>query len=118
MKLNKSINNVLISVSQLKNDLSAEPSKVSSTKSPEFHTIHKTIKEVFGDIIVSPGMILATTDSRHYQKIAKNIYRFMPIQLSPDDLSMIHGANEKISIESYIKMIEFYIHLIQNIHAS
>ena len=112
------INNDLISVAQLKNDLSAEPSKVSSTKSPEFHIIHKTIKEVFGDVIVSPGMILATTDSRHYQNISKNIYRFMPIQLSSNDLSMIHGANEKISIDSYIKMIEFYINLIQNIHAS
>ena len=42
----------------------------------------------------------------------------MPIELSSNDLSMIHGANEKISIESYIKMIEFYINLIQNIHAS
>ena len=112
------INNDLISIAQLKNDLSAEPSKVSSTKSPEFHIIHKTIKEVFGDVIVSPGMILATTDSRHYQNISKNIYRFMPIQLSSNDLSMIHGANEKISIDSYIKMIEFYINLIQNIHAS
>ena len=112
------INNDLISVRQLKNDLSAEPSKVSSTKSPEFHIVHKTIKEVFGDILVSPGMILATTDSRHYQNISKNIYRFMPIELSSNDLSMIHGSNEKISIDSYIKMIDFYIHLIQNIHAS
>ena len=112
------INNDLISVRQLKNDLSAEPSKVSSTKSPEFHIVHKTIKEVFGDILVSPGMILATTDSRHYQNISKNIYRFMPIKLSSNDLSMIHGSNEKISIDSYIKMIEFYIHLIKNIHAS
>tara|TARA_B100000212_G_C27385011_1_gene538973 strand:- start:18506 stop:20017 length:1512 start_codon:yes stop_codon:yes gene_type:complete len=116
--ITSTINNDLISVSQLKSDLSAEPSKVSSTKSPEFHIIHKSIKEVFGDVIVSPGMILATTDSRHYQNISKNIYRFMPIQLSSNDLSMIHGANEKISIESYMKMIEFYIHLIQNIHAS
>ena len=112
------INNDLISIRQLKNDLSAEPSKVSSAKSPEFHIIHKTIKEVFGDVLVSPGMILATTDSRHYQNISKNIYRFMPIQLSSNDLSMIHGSNEKISIDSYIKMIDFYIHLIQNIHAS
>ena len=114
--ISSTINNDLISVSQLKSDLSAEPSKVSSTKSPEFHIIHKSIKEVFGDVIVSPGMILATTDSRHYQNISKNIYRFMPIQLSSNDLSMIHGANEKISIESYMKMIEFYIHLIQNIN--
>ena len=63
-------------------------------------------------------MILATTDSRHYQNISKNIYRFIPIELSSNDLSMIHGSNEKISIDSYIKMIEFYIYLIQNIHAS
>ena len=57
-------------------------------------------------------------ESFFYQNISKNIYRFMPIQLSSNDLSMIHGVNEKISIESYMKMIEFYIHLIQNIHAS
>ena len=102
----------------MNDDLRAEPSKVSNPESPEFNIIHKTINEIFGDVIVAPGMILATTDSRHYQKIAKNIYRFMPIQMTSDDLSMVHGSNEKISIDSFITMIHFYYQLIKNIHAS
>ena len=112
------INDKDISVKVLKNDLRAEPSKVSSSESPEFNIIHKTIKEIFGDVIVAPGMILATTDSRHYGKIAKNIYRFMPIQMNSEDLSMVHGSNEKISKDSFITMIHFYFQLIKNIHAS
>ena len=111
------INDTDISVKVLQNDLRAEPSKVSSDDSPEFNIIHKTIKEIFGDVIVAPGMILATTDSRHYEKMAKNIYRFMPIQLTSDDLSMIHGSNEKISKDSFLTMIHFYFQLIKNIHA-
>tara|TARA_X000001036_G_scaffold425807_1_gene452472 strand:- start:974 stop:2473 length:1500 start_codon:yes stop_codon:yes gene_type:complete len=112
------INDKDISVKVLNDDLRAEPSKVSNPESPEFNIIHKTINEIFGDVIVAPGMILATTDSRHYQKIAKNIYRFMPIQMTSDDLSMVHGTNEKISIDSFITMIHFYYQLIKNIHAS
>ena len=112
------INDKDISVKVLNGDLRAEPSKVSNPESPEFNIIHKTINEIFGDVVVAPGMILATTDSRHYQKIAKNIYRFMPIKMTLDDLSMVHGSNEKISIDSFITMIHFYYQLIKNIHAS
>ena len=68
--------------------------------------------------MVSPGLVLAATDSRHFEKISKNIYRFMPIQLESKDISMIHGKNEKISKESLLIMIQFYIQLIKNIHAS
>jgi carboxypeptidase PM20D1 len=112
------INDPDITVNIIKNDLHAEPSEVSSIDSPEFNIMHKTIKEIFGDVVVSPGLVLATTDSRHYEKISKDIYRFMPIQLESKDLSMIHGTNERISKESLLNMVQFYIQLIKNIHAS
>ena len=114
----KVINDPDITVNIIKSDLHAQPSEVSSIDSPAFNIIHKTIKEVFGDVIVAPGLVLATTDSRHYEKISKDTYRFMPIELEPEDLPMIHGANEKISKESFLNMIQFYIQLIKNIHAS
>ena len=114
----KVINDPDITVNVIKSDLHAQPSEVSSIDSPEFNIIHKTIKEVFGDLIVAPGLVLATTDSRHYEKISKDIYRFMPIELKSEDLSMIHGTNEKILQESFLNMIQFYIQLIKNIHAS
>ena len=112
------INDNDITVEVLRNTLFSEPSKVSNPSSQSFNIIHKTIKEIFNNVVVAPGLVIATTDSRHYQNISKDIYRFMPIELSPDDLSMIHGYNEKISIESYLNMIQFYIQLIKNSHAS
>ena len=112
----KTINDPDIIVNILENDFVSNPSKVSSVMSLEFDIIHKTIKEIFKEVIVAPGLVVATTDSRHYQDISKNIYRFMPITLNEHDISMIHGKNERISKESYLKMIQFYIQFIKNIH--
>ncbi len=102
----------------LDKDSSSNPSKVSSISSPSFNVIHKTIKERFPEVIVAPGLVLGATDSRHFQKISKDIYRFMPIKLSSSELSMFHGHNEKISVNEYLEMIQFYIQLIKNINAS
>ena len=110
------INDSDITVNILDNDFVSQPSKVSSIISSEFDLIHKTIKEIFKEVVVAPGLVVATTDSRHYKNIAKNIYRFMPLILDEDDISMIHGKNEKISKKSFLKMIQFYIQFIQNIH--
>lgn len=110
------INDSDIKVKILNENNYSNPSKVSSVNSPTFNLIHKTIKEIYNDILVAPGLVVATTDSRYYQSISKNIYRFMPIHLTSEELSMIHGYNERISITDYLDMIQFYIQLIKNIN--
>ncbi len=74
----------------------------------------QTIQQVFPDIAIAPGMVLGATDSRHYRDIADNIYRFVPMRLTNDDLSGIHGTNERISIENYTEIIRFYVQLMRN----
>ena len=96
--------------------ISSNPSKVSSIDSPFFNLIHKTIKEIYSNVLVAPSLVVATTDSRYYQSISKDIYRFNPIKINNKDLSMIHGYNEKIPISDYLDMIQFYIQLIKNIN--
>ena len=59
-------------------------------------------------------MVLGSTDSRHYKNISKDIYRFIPVHLTSDQVSMLHGYNEKISIPDYLNMIQFYIQLIND----
>ena len=121
-KVKKHVTNVIndsdIEIKILDNELYSNPSNVSNINSPSFNIIHKTIKEIYNDILVAPGLVVATTDSRHYQSISKDIYRFIPISLTSDDLSMIHGYNEKISIPAYLDMIQFYIQLIKNFYVS
>jgi carboxypeptidase PM20D1 len=91
-----------------------DPTFVSPTDSDGFKTIRKSIYETFGDVIVSPGLVIGGTDSRHYSNLCDAIYRFMPVMISNEDLKGIHGVNEKISIENYHRMIAFYTRLIQN----
>ena len=121
-KVKKHVTNVIndsdIEIKILDNELYSNPSNVSNINSPSFNIIHKTIKEIYNDILVAPGLVVATTDSRHYQSISKDIYRFIPISLTSDDLSMIHGYNEKISVPAYLDMIQFYIQLIKNFYVS
>lgn len=90
------------------------PSAISSIDSLGFKIINKTIRQVFLETIVAPSLVIAATDSRHYQKLTKNIYRFVPLQVSKDDLNRIHGTNERIALQNYKQIIKFYIQLIRN----
>lgn len=92
---------------------SFNPSGVSRSSSPEFKTISKVVKSVFSDTIVAPYLTVGLTDSRYYQKVSSQIYRFSPIEISMDDLNSIHGINEKISMEAYEKLLKFFYFLVK-----
>ncbi len=92
----------------------SDPSVVSSPDSPTFKVLHKTIRQIFPEIIVAPWMTIAGTDSRHYAKLSKNIYRFTPMKVTLEDLNRIHGLNERISVKNYQQIVRFYMQIIRN----
>ncbi len=92
----------------------SDPSKVSSTESFGYRVLERSIKEIFPETIICPSLVVAGTDSRHYQEVSENILRFLPIQLEKSDLTRIHGYNECIPISGYKKAIRFYYQLIKN----
>jgi carboxypeptidase PM20D1 len=55
-----------------------------------------------------PFLMVATTDSRHYQELTKSIFRFSPHRLDPGELARIHGHDERISVENFNRGIRFY----------
>lgn len=89
-------------------------SPISSTESPAFEAIKKTIGQLYEDVHISPALTIATTDSRFYVPIANDVYRFLPVILNSEDIKGIHGSNERIKVEDYQKMIQFYYQLIKN----
>ena len=92
----------------------AEPTPVSSTSSPAYQLLNRTIREIFPDVVVVPGLMLAGTDSRHYAGITDSIFRFSPVRADSNDLKRFHGTNERLSIEGYADMIRFYRRLLEN----
>ena len=97
------------------NSFAAEPSPVSPDSSASFALLTRTIREVFPGTIVTPTLVLTATDARQYTALSPNVYRFAPFTLGPDDLSRLHGIDERISVEDYKKSIHFYYQLLRNL---
>jgi carboxypeptidase PM20D1 len=90
-----------------------EPSSVSAVDSPAFQTLSHAVRRVYPDAVVAPGLVLGATDSRHYASLTANIYRFTPLVVGPSDLDRVHGTNERLSLQNYQQVIQFYAELIQ-----
>src|SRR3954447_15415364 len=91
-----------------------DPPPVTATASEPYRVLNRTVREVFPDANVAPGLMVAGTDSRHYSGITDTILRFTPVRANADDLKRFHGTNERLSIEGYADMMRFYRRLIEN----
>lgn len=89
-----------------------EPSKLSSAQAQPFKLIERTVREVFPDSMVAPGLMLAASDARHFDAIAAQSYRFMPIRFKSEDLARVHGTDERIAVEQLADMVRFYHRLL------
>ncbi|RVT48900.1 M20 family peptidase [Rubrivivax albus] len=88
------------------------PSKVSSTDSDGYRLIERTLREVFPEAIVAPGLMVGGTDARHFDGYAGQVFRFSPVRAKPADLSRFHGTDERLSIDNLVEMIRFYHRLV------
>ena len=91
---------------------SAEPSAVSSSASESFRRLERTILSVNPDTLVAPYLVVVGTDSRHFADLSENVFRFLPVRVTPDDLERIHGADERIAVSNYEGAIRLYRQLI------
>jgi carboxypeptidase PM20D1 len=87
---------------------------MKSTRSESFISIERTIRQVFPGTLVAPSLVLGAIDSRSFEQIADDVYRFLPYTVGPDDTARIHGTDERISIESYRDCVRFYAQLLTN----
>jgi carboxypeptidase PM20D1 len=91
----------------------SEASKVSSINGWEFKSIQQAARNVYNDAVIAPYLMFAGSDAKHYDSISKNTYRFLPVQISSEDLNRIHGTNEHISKDNFIQAIKFYAEIIK-----
>lgn len=90
-----------------------EPSPVSNYKNKAFTQIGLAVKDVYPDAVITPSLMIASTDSKYFSTLSKNIYKFMPVLFYEDDLPRFHGVNERIGIKNYHRAIQIYTQLIR-----
>lgn len=94
--------------------LVSEPSPISFMDEG-YEKVEDAIKSTWQQTIVSPYLMVATTDSRHYHEICDRVYKFSPMDVSKEDLARMHADDERMSKENVSNSVKFYIRLIQNL---
>ena len=70
-----------------------------------FSVISAAVEAVYPGAIVTPSLLTATTDTRHYVDLVDNQYRFHGVLMASSQASSIHGTNEYVDVQSYEKSI-------------
>jgi carboxypeptidase PM20D1 len=88
-------------------------SALAGTDTPAFRAMAETVRRVYGEVVVTPGLTIAATDSKHYATISDHAYRFNPMLITPQDLTGFHGTNERLSVENLVRATRFYVELLK-----
>jgi carboxypeptidase PM20D1 len=89
-----------------------QPSPVSSTQSEGWKLVAAAARAATPAAPVAPALVIAGTDSRSMSEVSADVYRFQPIVFAMNDVKMIHGTNEHITLDNLERMTGYYAQLI------
>lgn len=89
------------------------PSRVSSTKCEGWFRLTDAVSSTWPEAIVSPFLMTACSDARHWGVISDKVYRFSPMRLTPEENATVHGNNERLAVDKIAETVEFYVRLIK-----
>jgi len=89
------------------------PSRISKTDCEGYERVKEAVSDTWQDAIVSPYLMLACSDSRHWGDISDRVYRFSAMALSKEERKTIHGNNERIPVATVIKAVEFFTRIMK-----
>ncbi len=72
------------------------PSPVSLASGEAWERIERAVRQTWPEALVSPYLMLACSDSRHYPAISEHVYRFSAMALTKEERESIHGNDERI----------------------
>jgi carboxypeptidase PM20D1 len=89
-------------------------SPVADYAAPEFRIVEKTIEQLFPGAVPVPFLMVGGTDTRHYEELTRNVYRFNPFVATTELISGAHGTNERTRAGDFARAARFFAQLIRN----
>ena len=108
--ITKAVNDDKVEISVINGN---NPSVISETACEAYDRVRSTVAETWQEAIVSPYLMVAGSDSRHWGEISDKVYRFSAMALTKEERGMIHGNNERIPFATISKTVEFFIRIMK-----
>lgn len=102
--------NIKVTVTEGRN-----PSPVSNIDTDEWQNLCQSVKDTWKDTLVTPYLMMACSDSWHYNRVSDCVYKFSAMKLSKEERALVHGNNERVPVETLVKTVEFYVRLMQKL---
>ncbi len=90
-----------------------EPSPISPYDDEAFALLEHTVARRFPDAVVTPYVMMAATDSRHFTAISDNVYRHAPFRMSKEQRETIHAVDERVGLDDFADGVLWYADLIE-----
>jgi carboxypeptidase PM20D1 len=91
----------------------SEPSPTSPTTGAAWDLMSDSVLASYPGTIVTPYVMLAASDGRHFTRISTHVYRFTPFEMSNDERGTLHAVNERIRVSTYLNGITFYQRIVR-----
>ncbi|GBD07070.1 Succinyl-diaminopimelate desuccinylase [bacterium HR21] len=88
------------------------PSPVADVRSEGFRLIRQVARSVFPEARPVPYLVLGATDARYYTVLTPNVFRFLPVRLTPEEYRTFHGTNERMPVGEILRAVRFYAGLL------
>ena len=89
------------------------PSPCSPAEGEAWDRLKTANGQTWPQAAVSPYLMVAATDSRHYAAISKHVYRFSPLRMTAEERRTIHANNERIELTKLYDLVRFYVRLVK-----
>lgn len=73
-----------------------------------WEVLRSTIEATYPGTVVTPYVQNGATDSRHFTRISRAVYRFTPFEMSKEERDALHAKNERMHVATFLRGVEFY----------
>jgi len=91
------------------------PSPFAPFDDEAFNYLRKIIHSVYPDAGIAPYIQSSCSDARHFHQICPHTYRFAGFLFTGNQRASIHGQDENLDVESYLRGVGFYTELIRHL---